>query len=33
MKYGNFHSIRLFLRSLGAIGKKRIELDQDLNVF
>ena len=29
MKYGSFHSVRLFLPSLGAIEKKRIELDQD----
>lgn len=27
MKFGNYHSIRLLLRSLGAIKKKTVELD------
>ena len=29
MKFGNFHSIRLFFRSLGTIEKKRLELERD----
>ena len=32
IKYGNFHSIRLFVRSLGAIETKRIELDQNFKL-
>ena len=32
MKYGNFGLIRLFVRSLGAIETKRIELDQEFRL-
>ena len=31
MKYVNFHSIRLFLHSLGAIEKKRLDLDKEFH--
>ena len=29
IKYGNFHSVRLFLRSLGALERKGVELDRE----
>ena len=31
MKFGNFDSVRLFLHSLGAIEKKKRELDSDFH--